>query len=68
MLGAFLQLHGVPPAGVLQQTAGRVQEMLQSAGLQDAGAAATAAAAMLCAMHRGMGLSAAQALATALLH
>ncbi len=68
MLGAFLQLHSVPPAAVLQQTAGRVQEMLQGAALQDASAAATAAAAMLCATHRGLGLPAAQALAAALLH
>lgn len=68
MLGAFLQLHAVPPAATLQQTAGRVQEMLRDAALQDAGAAATAAAAMLCASHRGLGLPAAQALAAALLH
>lgn len=68
MLGAYLQLHSVPAAPALQQTGAQVQEMLKGAGLQDAGAAATAAAAMLASVHRGLGLPAAQALAAALLH
>lgn len=68
MLGAFLQLHAVPPAGALQHTCGQVQEMLRGAQLRDAGDAASAAAAMLCATHRGLGLPAARALAAALLH
>lgn len=68
MLGAFLQLHAVPPAAALQHTCGQVQDMLRGAQLRDAGAAAAAAAAMLCATHRGLGLPAAQALAAALLH
>lgn len=68
MLGAYLQLHGVPAARELQQTAQQVQGMLQGAGLPDAGAATAAAAAMLAATHRGMALPAAQSLAAALLH
>jgi hypothetical protein len=68
MLGAYLQLHGVPSAAMLQQTAGQVQEMLRGAQLQDATAATAAAAAMLAATHRHLGLPAAQAIAAALLH
>lgn len=68
LLGAYLQLHQVPCAPALRQTAAQVQEMLRGAGLRDAGAAAAAAAAMLASVHRGLGLPAAQALAAALLH
>jgi hypothetical protein len=68
MLGAYLQLHGVPAAAILQQTAGQVQEMLRGAQLQDVTAATAAAAAMLAATHRHLGLPAAQTIAAALLH
>ena len=67
-LGAFLQLHCVPAACVLQQTAEQVQEMLRGAALPNAAAATAAAAAMLASVHRGMGLPAAQTIAAALLH
>ncbi|PSC69420.1 anaphase-promoting complex subunit 1 isoform X2 isoform B [Micractinium conductrix] len=68
MLGAYLQLHSVPPAGALRAAAAQVDEMLQGARLGDAGSARAAAAAMLAATQRGMALPAAQALAAALLH
>ena len=68
MLGAYLQLQGVPGATALQQTSGQVQEMLLGAQLPSAAAAAAAAAAMLATTHRGLSLPAAQAIATALLH
>ncbi|KAI3425098.1 hypothetical protein D9Q98_008476 [Chlorella vulgaris] len=68
MLGTYLQLHGVPAAVTLQETARQVQEMLRGAQLCDAAAAGTAAAAMVAATHKGMRLPAAQAIAAALLH
>lgn len=68
MLGSYLQLHGVPMAGVLQQTARQVQDMLGEAQLPNAAAARAAAAAMLASVAPGMGLPAAQAIAAALLH
>lgn len=68
MLGTYFQLHGVPAAVTLQETARQVQEMLQGAQLCDAAAAGTAAAAMVAATHTGMRLPAAQAIAAALLH
>lgn len=67
-LGAYLQLHSVPAAALLQKTASQVQDMLRDAQLPGADAASAAATAMLAATHRRMGLSAAQALAAALLH
>ena len=68
MLGAYLQLQGVPAAVLLQQTAGQVQAVLRDARPHDAAAAATAAAAMLTSRHQGMALPAAHAIAVSLLH
>lgn len=68
MLGAYLQVLGLPPAVAVQHTARAVQDMLHGAQLPDAGSATVAAAAMLAATHRHMALPASQALAAALLH
>ncbi len=68
MLGAYLQLHGVPAAAVLQQMAGQVQDMLREAHILDAAAARAAAAAMLATVAPGMSLPAAETIAAALLY
>lgn len=65
LLGAYLQLHGVPPPHVLRQAGEDIAGMLREASMPDARAATAAAAAMLAAQH-GMELVAATALAQAL--
>jgi hypothetical protein len=65
LLGAYLQLHGVPPPHALRQAGEGVAAMLREAALPGAHAAAAAAAAMLASLH-GVELAAAQALAAAL--
>jgi hypothetical protein len=67
MLGAYLQLNGVPPSVVLQQAVQQVHDLLQKAQVPTVVAAA-AAAATLASSAPGMQLSAAKALAAALVH
>ena len=59
LLGAYLQLHGVPALPVIQQSAALVQQVAHSQH--------GAAAALLAAQHPTLSLAASQALAAALL-